>query len=110
MGWDDYYGNKPPSEQLSLFENDLYTEAMAWRVGHADEWGYMVGLARKCKRERGWVPAKLLIENTRFWRGVAIKNALAPYIARIIESECPDLRGTFKKHKSKADEVAYESN
>lgn len=106
---DERYHPAPRNDTQPSFEGagmpgeDVAIEARKWIAEHPDEWEYMIRQARVCAAKRGWVPIKLIIEQTRFNYSVGIKNALSPALARLMMGECPDLDGKFRVHAASCD-------
>lgn len=105
---DERYRPKPMSAQLGIpglgavGEADV-NEAQGWIADNPGHYAYMMSNARRLKARNGWVSANYLVNMVRNERNVSIKNGLAPAFARIMERDCPDLEGAFKKHRSQSD-------
>lgn len=107
MGYDEEYNPKPRSMQGQLSglgldgEKDV-KEAQAWIDANEYAWNFMVRNARRLHR-KGYVSANYLVNMVRNELHVKVKNGYAPVLARIMENECPDLKGAFRMHKSQSD-------
>lgn len=96
---------KPASNQMQLDglwcegEEEM-REARMWVGTHFSDWCRYKEIAREQSSE-GYASPNFVLQSMRHRCRVSVKNALAPYLARIAMEEDPSIR--FRTARSRAD-------